>query len=103
MPTDPYGHMNYTIGDPAGNVICFDFAVNARGTRVRIHSMVNCETGHFTENLANVVVDRIEAEAEAERQIDNAWEWFAVNGSRGRVVGKRAMAKFRRDLKKEVR
>jgi hypothetical protein len=97
--TDPYGHITWALNDPRGNgdLICFDYYVNAAKGTVRIHSVINCETGHFIEDFANVVVPLDEALAEAQRQIDAAVDWFFDNGY-PRFVGKRNMAKFLKHL-----
>jgi len=102
--TNPYGHGTWAMSDPRGNgdLICFDYYVNAAKGTVRIHSVINCETGHFIEDFQNVVVPLAEAMAEAQRQIDLAVNWFFDNDYPG-YVGKRRMANFLKHLAADLK
>lgn len=102
--TDPYGHLTWVLSDPRGNgdLICFDYHVNAAQGTVRIHSVINCETGHFIEDFQNVVVPLAEAMAEAQGQIDAAVNWFFDNDY-PRYVGKRSIAKFLKCLAADLK
>lgn len=75
--TDPYGLLRWIIGDE-DDFICFDFAVLDNGYAV-LHSVVNCETSGFIQDLAYVVVS-VQDMVEVARQLTaEAVEWCVEN------------------------
>ena len=49
MLTDPYGSLEYAVGS-GDDFWCFDFHVDESRKRVRLHAVINSETGSFIQD-----------------------------------------------------
>ena len=67
MKTDPYGALYFCVGT-ADDFICFDY--DSDGERVRLHSVINSETGAFIQDF-----DPPQLLATPRRQVLR-WEWL---------------------------
>lgn len=80
LETDPYGILEYCIGD-GDDFWCFDYAVSGDGQTVRLHAVVNSETGSFIQNAVDPVeVPLSEAIQVATSLTDGAIEWLVESG-----------------------
>ena len=80
--TDPYGELEYVVGS-GDDFICFDYHVNATTREVRLHAVLNSETGSFIQNFeAPGSYAFSEAPTVAEALIERALDWCAENGLR---------------------
>lgn len=79
--TDPYGYMAWTIGSDEGDFWCFDFVVSEDGKMVKLHAVINSETGSFIQDAEEPVeVPIYRACEEAKRLEDAALDWCGENG-----------------------
>src|SRR5678816_2132015 len=51
--TDPYGALEFAIGS-ADDFVCFDYDIS--GGRIKLHAVLNSETGHFIEDFLEPVI-----------------------------------------------
>lgn len=49
--TDPYGALEYVVGS-GDDFICFDFVIDETASRVKLHAVLNSETGSFIQDFA---------------------------------------------------
>lgn len=78
LPTDPYGHLTWTIGDGM-DFVALD-AVKIDDDVVVLHSVVNSETGSFLMNMEGpVAVSSNEAREIAVGMVDGAVMWCMMN------------------------
>lgn len=75
--TDPYGHLNWTIGN-TDDFYCFDYCILPDG-RVILHSVINSETGSFIQDGEYWIGAANEAEDKAWSMLDDAWGWIMDN------------------------
>lgn len=83
MNTDPYGKLEYAVGS-ADDFVCFDYAICRSRQLVRLHAVLNSETGHFIQDFCEPVVvsyaDRVgDAYDAAMELVGLALEWCAEN------------------------
>jgi len=79
MNTDPYGALTFAIGT-GDDFHCFDYDVDREQGLVRLHAVINSETGSFimdAEKPVEVPID--EAVAYAQALVDGAMEWCMEN------------------------
>lgn len=77
MKTDPYGALYFCVGT-ADDFICFDY--DSDGERVRLHSVINSETGAFIQDFdPPATVSYAEAPSVALGMVDAALDWCAEN------------------------
>ena len=77
--TDPYGKLTYVIGDEE-DFWCFDYAISEDRKRVRLHAVINSETGHFIMNATEPSeVSEADAVLAATELVSNALEWCNEN------------------------
>jgi len=48
--TDPYGILEYAVGS-GDDFICFDYCVDDADQRIRLHAVLNSETGSFIQDF----------------------------------------------------
>jgi hypothetical protein len=78
--TDPYGSLEFVIGIE-DDFWCFDYAVDEERKLVRLHAVVNSETGGFIQNAEDPIeVPFSEAVQEAQRLVDEAINWMYDSG-----------------------
>ena len=78
LETDPYGALGFCIGS-ADDFFCYDYDID--GDRVRLHAVINSETGSFIMNAEEPAeVSRAEAIAKAQGLVDQAINWLAGEG-----------------------
>jgi hypothetical protein len=73
-PTDPYGHLEFAIGTD-DDFHCFDYAELPNG-QVKLHAVINSETGSFIQDGSVNTVDKCDAPQVALGMIDDALEWL---------------------------
>ncbi len=83
--TTPYGILAYAVGNSEGDEECdgdwtmlFDFAELPDG-RIVLHSVANTESGGYIGDGEYCVCSREEAEAEAQRFVDEAIDCVSLN------------------------
>jgi hypothetical protein len=78
--TDPYGALEWAIGS-GDDFWCFDYARDRERGLVRIHAVINSETGHFIMDAAEPVeVPEAEAVTIAQGFTDDAITWLFDSG-----------------------
>ena len=78
--TDPYGHLNFAIGN-GDDFVCFDYEISDDLRTFRLHAVINSETGGFIQNAADPVeVPLADAPAAAQVLVDQAIDWLAGDG-----------------------
>lgn len=78
--TDPYGHLTFAIGNE-DDFWCFDYARDEERGMVRIHAVINSETGSFIMNAEEPVeLPEDEAVEYAKGLVDQALDWCADGG-----------------------
>lgn len=78
MQTDPYGELIFAIGD-ADDFWCFDY--DTEGDMIRLHAVINSETGGFIQNAEEPVeLPKEEAADYALYLTDNALSWLFESG-----------------------
>jgi|TARA_Y100000310_G_C20195980_1_gene584680 hypothetical protein len=77
-PTDPYGHLEFGIGSE-DDFYCFDYAELPNGS-IKLHSVINSETGSFIQDGEVNEVSKAEAPEVALGMIDQALEWLVEGG-----------------------
>lgn len=75
--TDPYGKIEWSIGDD-NDFICFD-CTSLPCRQVAIHAVTNCETGCFIEDFDYLIVPRDEAIAIVQDLILRSADWCLEN------------------------
>ena len=77
--TDPYGQLHFCIGS-ADDFWCFDYATDRSTGMVRIHAVINSETGSFIQDAEPPVEVSIDHAVEtAQRLVDEAVDWMCDN------------------------
>lgn len=51
LNTDPYGTLEFAIGD-SNDFICFDYDIDRSTNRIKLHAVINSETGSFIQDFA---------------------------------------------------
>lgn len=78
--TDPYGQLLFAIGN-GDDFWCFDYAVGTDGETMRLHAVINSETGSFIQDAEKPVeIPFDEAVAYAQHLVDDAVSWMAGEG-----------------------
>ncbi|QLE46494.1 hypothetical protein FD723_40495 (plasmid) [Nostoc sp. C052] len=75
--TDPYGKLEWSIGDD-NDFICFD-CTSLPCRQVAIHAVTNCETASFIEDFDYLIVSGDQAIAVAQDLIAQATNWCLEN------------------------
>ena len=77
--TDPYGSLTFVIGNE-DDFWCFDYVISEDRKRVRLHAVINSETGHFIMNATNPSeVSEADAVLAAAELTNQALEWCNEN------------------------
>lgn len=78
--TDPYGHLTFVIGTE-DDFWCFDYARDKEKALVRIHAVINSETGSFIMNACDPIeVAESEAVKAACGLTSQALDWLVEAG-----------------------
>ena len=79
LETDPYGHLTFAIGTD-DDFWCFDYAISDDRTMVRLHAVINSETGSFIQDAESpATVPVAEALSYAQYLVDQACDWCGEN------------------------
>jgi hypothetical protein len=79
LETDPYGSLTFAIGT-GDDFYCFDYAIDHEHGIVRLHAVINSETGSFIMDAEKPVeIPANEAVAYAEGLVDQALDWCGEN------------------------
>ena len=79
--TDPYGILEYAVGS-GDDFVCFDYYIHPNGM-VRLHAVVNSETGSFIENMQEpFTVGKRYAINESAKLVASALDWCSINNVR---------------------
>lgn len=85
--TDPYGALEYVVGS-GDDFWCFDYHVDPARKRVRLHAVINSETGSFIQDAEPPLWwsydDAVDAAVEL---VGAALEWCGDNELRHSVRG----------------
>ena len=85
--TDPYGSLEYAVGS-GDDFWCFDFYVDHPNKRVRLHAVINSETGSFIQDAeAPEWWSFGDAPLAAVRLVYAALDWCSDNQLRHTVRG----------------
>lgn len=77
--TDPYHYLTWCIGS-ADDFWCFDFATCEETRTIRLHAVINSETGGFIMNAEEPTeVGFAEGVKKAQRLVDSAIDWCFDN------------------------
>ena len=79
LTTDPYGELTYAIGT-GDDFHCFDYDIDFERGIVRLHAVINSETGSFIMDAEPPVeVPLSEAVDYAQALVDGAMDWCMEN------------------------
>jgi hypothetical protein len=79
LDTDPYGALTFAVGD-GDDFWCFDYDHDREREVVRIHAVINSETGSFIGDAEPPVeIPASEAVAYAESLVSMALDWCGEN------------------------